>query len=81
MKNKRSYFTADGYRRLARNPFVDKEMLQFIRRKTPADMPVAPSTGPNPGKTKGSHVPVRQPVLSEDAARLIAAALKGLLNG
>lgn len=80
MKNKRNYFTAEGYRRLARNPFVDKEVLQFIRRKTPADTAVSSSTRPNPGKTKGERIPVRQTVLSEDAARLIAAAIKGLLH-
>ena len=79
--NKRvNYFSAEGYRRLARNPFVDKKVLQFIKRKTPVDAVAAPA---QPGDKKRREAPSRlsgRTVISEDAARLIAIALKAMLN-
>jgi len=80
--NKRvNYFSAEGYRRLARNPFVDKKVLQFFQRKAPADAVVTPSQSSkkNPRGSR-SRTSGGRPILSDEAAHLIAAALKGLLN-
>lgn len=80
MKKRVNYFSAEGYRRLARNPFIDQKTLQFIRRRAPADAAVTPS---EPGRKRRRGTSPRSPehlVMSEEAARLIAAALKGFLN-
>jgi hypothetical protein len=76
MNSPRNYFTPEGYRRLAKNPFVDQKMLQFIKDKTrQAGVPVTSESAGASLKGAG-----KKPVMSEKAAQLIAAAIKGLLK-
>lgn len=79
MKKKRSYFTAEGYRRLARNPFVDRNMLQFIQDKAHIS---ADDTKPttNESRKRLPSTGTSKPVISEEAAKLIAAAISSMLR-
>ncbi len=83
-KSGRQFFTADEYRRLARNPFVDRQMLQFVKNKT-----VAPAGSRQPtiqtdqGKMPSASRPAvsRRPVqISENSARLIAMAISAMMR-
>jgi hypothetical protein len=93
MDRKRQIFTPESYRKLAQNPFVDKKMLQFVKNKTRqspllAGSPPTASAEPQhrmEHQSSGSNVNrdkryASGPVISEQAAKLIAAALKGLLR-
>jgi hypothetical protein len=76
-------FSPEEYRRLAKNPFVDKNMLQFVREKTvsrraPAGIPVV--TSANPGSASGAGHPKQMPAISEKTARLVAITLKTMLE-
>lgn len=95
-QRKRQYFTPDDYKRLARNPFVDKQMLQFVKNKTvtpPAAVDSAALRQPAGNRQVGartyssgrSAVPSRtsssRPPMSEKTAQLIAMAIKAMLRG
>ena len=83
----RRFFTADEYRRLARNPFVDPQMLQFVKDKTVAPTESPPPTN-HPNQTNPQKMPsasrptvVRRPVqISENTARLIAMAISAMMR-
>ena len=84
---RKKYFSAEGYRRLARNPFVDENMLQFIRRKaslSQQDIASVPRRkGSIPSSLSGASVKQgaqSQPQMSDQAAKLIAAVLKNFLR-
>ena len=82
-QRKPQHFTPEDYQRLARNPFVDKKMLQFVKNKT-----VAPSSGAAvPVRSAGTAAGISrqpstgsQPVMNEKTAQLIAMAIKGMLR-
>jgi hypothetical protein len=84
-KSGRQFFTADEYRRLARNPFVDRQMLQFVKNKT-----VAPAGSPQPTMQANQEkmssascptVPPRRPVqIRENTARLIAMTISAMMR-
>ena len=76
MNSKRTYFSADKYRLLAKNPFIDRKMLQFVKDRT-LDAPA----GGMPAATSACRgVQGAKPVISDEAAKLIAAAIRGLLR-
>jgi len=78
MEKKRSILSAEGYRRLAKNPFVDRKMLQFIRDRAgvASDAQTSPTAMPH-----GNRTPVsRKPVISDEAAKLIAAAIRAMMR-
>lgn len=78
-------FSPEEYRRLAKNPFVDKRMLQFIKEKTLTQLPV-PSGKlpllPPPPKALSARTADRRssPLMTEKTAMLIAAALKSMMQ-
>lgn len=84
MKKKSYYFTPEGYRRLEQNPLVDRNVLQFFRKKVSAGRNNLPLPKENGEVHQGNRVlrrkSSRSPHISDEAARLIATALKGLLR-
>lgn len=75
MNDKRNSFSAAKYRQIAQNPFVDRKMLQFVRERTltkPGER-IEAGTPPKTARTGG-------PGISDAAAKLIAAAISGLLR-
>ena len=77
------YFTPDEYRRLARNPFVDKKTLQFIKNKTIGQSATDPVTR-KPQTVKSAET-TRDPVprnmrISDEAAQLVAKAIQAMLR-
>ena len=76
-KSGRRFFTADEYRRLARNPFVDRQMLQFVRNRTAGTVPVV---NKQPRTQERLSPPGRQVQISENAARLIAMTIRAMLR-
>lgn len=78
MERKRPPYSMKSYQHYARNPFIDKKTLQFVKKHTSTpdtDLPDNES-----GYVK-KHRSAQKPVMSEEAAKLIAAAIRGLLNG
>jgi hypothetical protein len=76
MYEKPQYLTPDGYRRMAKNPSKTASRdpntaLTLIRKKKTEllGQRSVPSSGPG-----------RKPVLSEEAAKAIAAAISGMLR-
>ncbi|MBN1575940.1 MAG: hypothetical protein JW913_05270 [Chitinispirillaceae bacterium] len=92
MAVKRRYFTSEGYKRLEKNPFVDKEMLRFIREKwREAARETMPSVKPPPPKGGQQETPPDRrasPAASdgqkkqaeEKAIRLMTATIRHLLH-
>ncbi|MBN1306849.1 MAG: hypothetical protein JXA18_02960 [Chitinispirillaceae bacterium] len=92
MPSKKRFFTTEGYKRLEQNPFVDKEMLRFVREKwraaaaaTPPEKPPAAKNRQqktHPGRrTSRSTVPEsRKKRSEEDAVELMTAAIRRLLR-
>jgi len=76
MNDKRHAFSAAKYRQIAQNPFVDRKMLQFVRERT-VQKPAEHATGGAPARVLRTTA---KPVISEEAAKLIAAAIRGLLR-
>jgi hypothetical protein len=78
MYEKPQYLTPDGYRRMSKNPLKagtslsPNNALTLIRKKK---MELLAKKGVN--QTSGS---VKKMVLSEEAAKAIAAAISGMLN-
>lgn len=83
-KSGRRYFTPDEYRRLARNPFVDKKTLQFIKNKTVGQSATDPVGGRpqtvNSATTFRDTSPQRNVRMSEEAAQLVAKAIQAMLR-
>ena len=91
MAGRRRFFTSEGYKRLEQNPFVDKEMLRFIReewrreaRKAPPEPP--PSTdnrkrqaGNDGKKTARPQADTKQP-LNEKKLRMMTDTIKSMLR-
>jgi len=95
MYEKPQYLTPDGYRRAKKNPFKSglplKEAAEQLAKKNALQKeppPQSSSVLPQPIKPhvanflrkKGDKSGTKQPVMSEDAARLIAAAISNLLK-
>ena len=78
------YFTPDEYRRLARNPFVDKKTLQFIKNKTIGQSATDPVTRKpqtvKSAETTRDPVPQRNMRISDEAAQLVAKAIQAMLR-
>ena len=71
MFEKPQYFTKDGFKRLAKNPYSNPELqrrLALIKRKKESDVALRK----NSKGTQGVGI-------SDEAARLIAQVLKGML--
>ncbi len=91
MKPENSFFTPEGYSRLRKNPFVDEEMLRFIRekqRRNPSIMRSTSSLSKSNNDTfvggKEAHTEVkntsdRKP-LDERKIRLITEVIRSLLR-
>ena len=81
----RRYFTPDEYRRLARNPFVDKQTLQFVKNKTvgqSATDPVArkPRSVKPAEDSRGFSAAQPSVRISDEAAQLVARAIQAMLR-
>jgi len=72
MYEKPQYFTPDGFKRLSKNPYKDPELQRQLvvmaKRKA-----VLSADGKTLRKTPGVTI-------SDEAAKLIAGVLKGMLN-
>ena len=93
---KRQFFTPEEYRRLARNPFVDPNMLKFVKNKTVGVQngrsssripPGSPTAGASSRVAAGTQVASRQsaaspgrPRISERTAQLIAMTIKAMMR-
>ena len=76
----REHFTPDEYHRLSRNPFVDRQMLQFVRNRTVTSAGTAPVVNKQPRTQERLSSPRRQVQISESAARLIAMTIRAMLR-
>jgi hypothetical protein len=76
MYEKPQYFTKDGFKRCAKNPYKDKKQsLVLLRDDTMKQLPLK-----NPLHKKNLKGPLKGPGISDEAARLIAGVLKGMLK-
>jgi uncharacterized protein YneF (UPF0154 family) len=91
MAGKRRFFTSEGYKRLEQNPFVDKEMLQFVREKwrrearKAAPAPSSSTDGRTPlsgkgGRKSAHHQADNKQPLNEEKLRMMTDTIKSLLR-
>jgi hypothetical protein len=72
------YLTPDGYRRLPKNPYRKK--AQELEAKLVDDPAIAQKKKVLAGRIPGAQKKRPQLELSDEAAKLIAQALKGMLK-
>jgi len=92
MAGKRNFFSSEGYQRLEKNPFVNKEMLQFIRGKwreaahtAPQPVTTTSATGLSKSpqarkRVSGGSAKGKESAAKEKVIRLMTATIKSLLR-
>ena len=85
MAGKRRFFTSEGYKRLERNPFVDKKMLAFMReewrkeaRNAAPDRQAA--TGKRSGRPDAAAPDKTGSKLTEENIRRMTETIKSMLR-
>jgi|GEM_PF-6677882 len=83
--DRRRPLSSEEIRRLEKNPFVDKEMVQFLRKKQSggaarfAPSPATPAS-PQKGVPPRAETQNNERSINEKTIQLITAAIKGMMR-
>lgn len=83
--DRRRPLTSEEIRRLEKNPFIDKEMMRFIRKKQSSGgilSTSSPTTSASPlkGVQPRAEKQNKERPISEKTIQLITAAIKGMMR-